>query len=267
VVFVLIFYVVPIALMVGESFSVTNPTGTRFWTLENYQKFMGDPYYFEIVWRSIRLSLLATAVSLVLGYPAAYYLSRCGSKERQWLILLILVPLTVSLIIRTFGWLIVLGPGGLVNTFLKALGLPSVKLLYVEPAVVIGYAHVFLPFMVLAVLTSLQGIERDLVRAAHNLGATPWQAFRRVTFPLTMPGIMAGSVIVFALSISSFVVPSIMGGPKVRVLAYMVYEQQILLYNRSFGAAIAFVLLALTTSLLIFANRAVERKQYFGAGG
>src|SRR3990172_4418192 len=164
--FFLIFYITPLMYMVLESLTTDGATGLANWTLENYQKLLGDPYYWEIIWRSFRVSLLATVTSLAMGFAVAYHMSLCSPRERRFLTLIVLLPLIVSLIIRLIGWLIILTPGGLLSVLLRDLGLPRLRVLYTETAVVIGFAYAFLPFMVLAILTSLQGIDRDLTRAA-----------------------------------------------------------------------------------------------------
>lgn len=263
----LILYVTPLGYMVIESLTTEGPSGLRTWTLQNYQKFLGDSYYREIIWRSFRLSLISTLASLILGFAVAYHMNVSGPRERRLLTFLVLLPLMVSLVVRMLGWLIILTPGGVMNMLLRSLGLPPLRLLYTEAAVIVGYVHVFLPFMVLAILTSLRGIDRDLVRAAHNLGATPWRTFQRITLPLSVPGMIAGSFVVFALSISSFVVPTVMGGTRTKVLASLVYEQQIHLSNPTFGATLAFALLILTIAILVVTGRTGERSQFFGTGG
>ena len=184
-------------------------------TLHNYRKFLFDRFYLGVLGTTLRISVLVTLAALVTGYPVASYLQRARPRERAALMLLIVSPLLVSLVIRSYGWVIVLGPRGLVNNVLAGLHLVSapLKLIYTETAVVVGLTHVFYPFMVLAIYSSLQTIDPAVVRAAQNLGASPRMAFWRVTLPLSVPGIVAGSLIVFALSVSSFVTPALARRP------------------------------------------------------
>ncbi len=268
VMFVL-FFAVPILILFASSLErVETATFTvieRF-TFFNYRKFLFDPYYFGVLLATLKISLLVTLVCLATGYPVAAYLAKATARERAILVLLIVSPLLVSLVIRSFGWVIILGPKGLVNALLVGLGLAGgpVKLLYTQTAVVVGLAHVFYPFMVLAVHSSLQNIDPTVIQAAQNLGASPAQSFWRVTLPLSVPGVVAGSLIVFALSVSSFVTPTLLGGPWVKVVAYLAWEQNITVLDWPFAAAISVILLGVT-GLIIFAyTRLVERSWFAG---
>ena len=253
-VFVLLF-AVPIALLFAGSFervdTATFQVVERF-TLHNYRKFLLDPFYLGVLGTTVRISLLVTLAALVTGYPVASYLQRAGRRERAALMLLIVSPLLVSLVIRSYGWVIVLGPRGLINSVLTGLHLVSapVKLMYTETAVVIGLTHVFYPFMVLAIYSSLQTIDPAVVRAAQNLGASPRMAFWRVTLPLSVPGIVAGSLIVFALSVSSFVTPTLLGGKNSLWFTEQIYTQFITRFNWEQGAAFGFLLLVLSTVIM-----------------
>jgi putative spermidine/putrescine transport system permease protein len=178
--------------------------------------------------------------------------------------LLIVSPLLVSLVIRSFGWVIVLGPRGLVNAALAGLGLAPVRLIYTETAVVVGLTHVFYPFMVLAIYSALQNIDPAVVRAARNLGAGPLQTFWRVTLPLSVPGVVAGSLIVLALAVSSFVTPTLLGGPWVKVVAYLAWEQNLVVLDWGFAAAIAVILLGVTGLVMLAYNQLVERRWFAG---
>ena len=229
-------------------------------TLDNYARFLGDPFYLGILWRTFRLGVLVTLLTLVLGYPVALHLSRAPARRRASLTLLILAPLLVSVVVRSFGWLVILGPNGLVNSALRGLGLidEPLRLLYTETAIALGLTHVFLSFMVLSVATALGRIDPTLIRAAQTLGATPAQAFRRVVFPLSLPGVAAGSLIVFTLSTSAFITPALLGGPRVKVMSSLAYQQTLLLSDWPYGSAIALVLLALTAASVILYLRLLE---------
>jgi putative spermidine/putrescine transport system permease protein len=233
-------------------------------TLQNYVKFLSDPFYLGILWRTLKLALLTTLTTLLLGYPVAYHLTRCSGRTRAYLTLLIVAPLLVSVVVRSFGWLVILGPHGLVNSVLTGLGIVSdpLRLLYTETAIVIGLTHVFLSFMVLSVAASLGRIDPALIRAAQNLGASERQAFVRVVLPLSLPGVAAGSLIVFTLAASAFITPALLGGPRVKVMSYLAYQQTLLLSDWPYGGAIAFILLALTGLCAFLYLRAMESGRY-----
>lgn len=233
-------------------------------TLGNYVKFLGDPFYLAILWRTLKLGLLTTLATLLLGYPVAYHLRAASGRRRAYLTLLILAPLLISVVVRSFGWLVLLGPNGLVNSFLVWLGVVSdpLRLLYTESAIVLGLTHVFLSFMVLSIAAALQRIDPALLRAAQNLGATPRQAFLRVVLPLSLPGVAAGSLIVFTLASSAFITPAMLGGPRVKVMSYLAYQQTLLLSDWPYGSAIAFVLLALTGASVLVYIRLLEHGRF-----
>jgi putative spermidine/putrescine transport system permease protein len=260
------FFVLPMAnLFVMSFYSFETNRGIIYQPgLGNYAKFLSDPFYLSILGRTLKLALIVTVSGLVLAYPLAFYLSKTTGRERSYLTLLVVSPLLVSLVIRSFGWLIVLGPRGLINASLRGLGLigDPLQLMYTENAVLIALVHVFYPFMVLPIAGSLQNIDPSIVRAAQNLGAGRWETFRRIILPLSLPGVVAGCVIVFALSCSAFVTPLILGGPRVKVMAYSVWEQVITLLNWPFGAAIAFLLLFITLGAIFAYNRWLESGRY-----
>jgi putative spermidine/putrescine transport system permease protein len=233
-------------------------------SLENYRRVLADPFHLGILWRTLKIGVLATLTSLVLGYPVAYHLSRTTPRRRTWLTLLVLAPLLVSVVVRSFGWLVILGPNGLVNALLVRLGLVSdpLRLLYTEGAIVIGLTHVFLSFMVLSIAAALGRIDPALVRAAQNLGASPLQTFVRVVFPLSLPGVVAGSLIVFTLSTSAFITPALLGGPRVKVMSYLAYQQTLMLSDWPAGGAIAFVLLAVSGLSVLVYLRIVESGRF-----
>ncbi len=233
-------------------------------TLANYWKFLGDPFYLGILWRTLKLGVAATVLALVLGYPVAFYLSRARGRRRAYLMLGILAPLLVSVVVRSFGWLVILGPNGLVNSTLTSLRLVSepVRLLYTETAIVLGLTHVFLSFMVLSIAAALDRIDPALLRAAQNLGASPRQAFLRVVLPLSLPGVAAGCLIVFTLATSAFITPALLGGPRVKVMSFLAYQQSLLLSDWPYGSAIAFVLLAITGGAVLLYLRLLERGRF-----
>ncbi len=258
--------VLPLAVLLVTSFTTFDPRGggpTEF-TVANYAKALGDSFYLGVLFRTMWLAFLVTLVTLVVGYPVAYYVRLSSGRAQAYLLLLIIAPLMVSLIVRAFGWVVVFGSRGVLNFLLLRAGVieTPLRLMYTEFAVIVGMAHVYFPFMVLALLSSLQNIDPTLRLAANNLGAGRVRTFWRITLPLSLPGVLAGSMIVFCLSASAFVTPTVLGGPRVKVMAYMVWEQFLLILNWPLGAAIGFVLLVITTGLMLVYNRLLERGRF-----
>jgi putative spermidine/putrescine transport system permease protein len=259
-------FVAPLAwLWVLSLFRFDRTTGALAeMTVANYVAFLGDAFYLGILGRTVKLALCATAAALLLGYPVAYHLTRVTGRARAYLTLLVLAPLLVSVVVRSFGWLVILGPQGLVNSALVAAGVVDepLRLLYTETAIVLGLTHVFLSFMVLSIVSALGRVDPALVRAAQNLGATPAQAFWRVVVPLSLPGVAAGCLIVFTLSASAFITPALLGGPRVKVMSYLAYQQTLLLSDWPYGSAIAFILLGVTAVTVAVSLALLERGRF-----
>lgn len=251
----LIFFAVPLAYLLVNSFHPFDAsTGMgKSWTLSNYHKFLTDPFYLGVLWRTVRIGLITTLATLLIGYPVAYYLAQTTGRKRNYLTLMLLSPLLISMVIRNFGWIIILANHGIINNLLLSMGLiqDPLKILYTDLGVEIGMIHVLFPYMVLSIIGSLERIDLSVVRAAQNLGAGHIRTFFSVIFPLSLPGVFAGSVMVFSLATSSFVTPSILGGPKVKVMPYLTYEQVAVLLNWPFGGAIGFILIGMTMLTLV----------------
>jgi len=254
------FFIFPMAVLIENSFhGYSRLTGViPGFTLDNYIQVLGDPYYLEICARTLRLGLLTSVVTLVIGYPIAVYLGVASPRQRAWIILLVLSPLLVSVIVRTFGWLILLGSNGLVDNLFKVFGLEVGSMLHTEAAVIAGLANVLLPFMVLSISTSLQGIDPAVPLAASSLGASPWRVFTSVTVPLSLPGVLSGLLIVFSLASSSFVTPALLGGANYKVLSSMIYEQSLVLQNWPLSATFAVTLMVIVFTVLALQRRALE---------
>ncbi|GAA3654182.1 ABC transporter permease [Nonomuraea antimicrobica] len=248
-------FVAPLFTLVANSFR----TQTGAFTLDNYARFLGDPFYRGVLWNTLRVAALTTAGCLLVGYPFALYLRGRSPRVRNWLALLLLSPLLISMVIRAYGWLVVLGPAGPVASVIAWLGLTPPQLLYNDTAVLVGMVHVMLAYMVLPLMGSLDRIDPTLVPAAKGLGAGGWTCFWRITLPLSAPGMLAGAMIVFSLTASSFVTPAILGGPKVKLMPYFVYTQATTTLDWPYAAAIGFVLVVVTTGLLLGYSRLLRR--------
>ncbi len=231
-------------------------------SLEHYAAFFVDDYYLGVVGRTFRLAFVITACCLLVGFPLAYLAARVGPRARILLILLVILPLMTSVVIRTFGWLVVLGPGGVLSDFLQAIGLTGAPtgLLHTETGIVIAMVQVLLPFMVLTVLGVLQRQSADLEEAARTMGASFWRVLRTVTLPLSVPGIVSGSLIVFALSISSFITPTLVGGVRLPVLAGSIYQAATGSFDWNF-AGVQSTLLLLTALAVIIPYASLMRRR------
>lgn len=214
--------------------------------LSDFADFFTDPFYLNILWITFRVSLISTAISLILGYPAAYYMARTKSRMRQVMMIVILFPFLVSAVVRSYGWMVILGNNGLLNQLLLALGLiqSPLKILNTETAVIIGMIHLLIPYMVLSLVGVLQSIDPNVEYAAYSLGASPFWTFLKVIFPLSLPGIISGCVLVFTMSMTSYVTPKLLGGSKFRMMATMVVQEINVNFDWGAASAISYILLA-----------------------
>jgi len=235
-------------------------------TTVNYVRFFTDAFYLSVLGRTLKLALMVSVICLVASWPIAYQLSRTGGRLRVYLTLIVLAPLLISVVVRTFGWVVILGPNGLVNSALQAMGLTSgpIRLLFTEGAVVLGMVHVLMPFMILSVTAALDNIDPSLDRAARNLGASSARTLMRVTVPLSLPGVLAGTVIVFGLSASAFVTPAVLGGSGLKYMSSLIYQNNVLILNWPFGGALSIVLLAMTLGVVMGYTRTIERGRFRG---
>lgn len=253
--------VVPLALTAVLSFNVYDPaTGpkTGEFTLEHYTHVFTDSYYHGIFWRTFWISGLVTLICVLVGAPEAYVLSRMRNPWRSILLLVVLAPLLVSVVVRAFGWSMLLGPEGAVNALLGLVGIGPVKMLYTEIAVIVALVHVMLPFMVIPVWTSLQKLDAGVENAALSLRASHFTTLRRIVLPQVMPGILSGSLIVFGLAASSFAIPGLLGGRRLKMVATVVYDEYLHELNWPLGAAVALVLLAANLIVMLSYNRLIE---------
>ncbi len=221
-------------------------------TLQNYRRYFSSDFYLGVLFKTLWLSALTTLITAALGMLLALSVWRAAPRWRGVMVIAILAPLLVSIVARTYGWIVVLGDKGVLNTLLVGVGLldEPVKIMYTPAAVLIGLVHVFLPFMVLSLLGSLDRIDPALGEAAGSLGASRWATFRHVLLPLAVPGLASGSIIVFSLAMSSYVTPALMGGSRSGVLTTFIYQQFSVTMNWHFGATLVAILLGATLLVL-----------------
>ncbi|WP_247657908.1 ABC transporter permease [Aquabacter sp. L1I39] len=230
-------------------------------TLANYQKFFADAFYQEVLFTTVWVSALSTLLCLVLGFPVAYVLVRQASQRwKGVLLILIILPLLMGNAVRTAAWMVVLGDKGLFNAITALAGIPPARIMYTPTAVVIGLVSVLLPFMIVTLQSILEGIDRNLEDAASSLGASHGTTLWRVVLPLALPGILAGTMLCFILSMNAYATPVLIGGPQFHMMAPTVYQQVAKAMNWPFGAALAFVLMAVTLVLTTTANVLVQRR-------
>jgi putative spermidine/putrescine transport system permease protein len=233
-------------------------------TVANYVKFFTDPYYTAALGTTIKVSLLVTAVCLIVGFPLAYVVARTQSRFKHLLIIAIVLPLFVGNSVRAAGWMVVFGNKGFVNASLMGLGLidKPIEIMFTEKAVVIGIIAVNLPFMVLSLQSVIEGIDRSVEEAAFSLGAPPATMFRRVLWPLAMPGILAGTILTFILAMNAYATPFLLGGPLFKMMAPVIYNEFTQKTNWPFGGAIAFILMSVTLLLTVAANLLFQRARH-----
>ena len=246
-----VFFAMPFfTLLLNSFYSYGRMTGiVEVLTVRNYVKILTDWYYIDIILRTLRLAAIVAVVGVIVGFPIALYLTVARNWVRGLIVAVMFSPLTISVVVRTFGWVIVLGPNGAIDSALKQLGFPGFNILHSELAVVVGMVVVLLPFCVLPMTTSLQSINPAIVLAAQSLGATRPKIFTRIVLPLVMPGCLSAFIVMFALTASSFVTPSILGGSNFKVLSSAIYQEALVLQNWPFAAALSVILLVLVLGL------------------
>jgi putative spermidine/putrescine transport system permease protein len=227
-------------------------------TLASYTLVFTDSYYWEVFGRTAWVALLTTLICVLIGAPEAYILSRMRAPWRSVFLLVILAPLLVSVVVRAFGWSLVLGPAGFVNQFFEAVGIGRVRMLYTPIAVVVALVHVMLPFMVIPVWTSLQKLDPQVENAALSLGASRWTVWRRIVLPQITPGLLSGALIVFALSASALAIPGLLGGRRLKMVATLIYDEYLHELNWPLGAAIALALLVVNLAVMLGTSALLE---------
>jgi len=239
------------------------------YTLDYYAQIWRVPVYLTVIWRTFQISALVTLLCLALGYPLAYLLATLRPRVAQLLMIVVILPFFTSIIVRTYAWMVLLGRNGVVNQYLTWLGFTDapLPLLYNKGGVLVGMTYVLLPYMVLTVYSVMRGIDPAFIRAAHSLGASRWQAFRKVFLPLSLPGIAGGTLLVFILSLGFFITPALMGGPSDVMIAMLIEREVEFTLNWSFASALAVILLVLTLIGFVGYNRIVRLERVFEARG
>lgn len=278
-VFLAVFFIVPLSIMVLYSFLEAGLYGGVEWTFyhQNFGRILGwadgayeqfNPAYLWIFWRSVRIALTTVVICLVLCYPTAFWVSRLTDRWKTFFLFLITLPFFASLIVRLFAWVLILRPSGFLNTVLEGLHLISepIDVMYTEVAVIIGLVYILVPFMFLPIYASVEKLNMSLVDASGDLGATKIQTFRRIILPLTLPGVIGGSIIVFIPSLGNFVVPDLLGGAKVLMIGSLIEQQFLGARNWPFGAALSMMVMGTVLVFLFLYVRALSRAEALEEG-
>jgi mannopine transport system permease protein len=254
-------FLLPLATLLHESLFVPAPT------VEHYARAFGEPVYLRVMLRTLRVAVLVTVAALILAWPLAWVMSRSRGLGLALLAAAVLLPLWTSVLVRTYAWMVLLQRNGVLNQLLQEAGVidAPMRLLYTEGAVVLAMAHVLLPFMVLPIYSALKGIPEDYVRAAQMLGASAWASFREVIWPLALPGVTSGCLMVFLLALGFFVTPALIGGPQQMMIATLVSQQVREMLDWPFAGALVGILLVFVLALTLVFKRAVRLDRFVGS--
>jgi mannopine transport system permease protein len=254
-------FLLPLGSLLHESLFLPTPT------LAHYERAVTAPVYLRVMLRTLRIAAIVTVLALLLAWPLALVMARSTGLKLAILVASVLLPLWTSVLVRTYAWMVLLQKNGVINQMLMSSGLVDepLKLLYTETAVVVAMSHVLLPFMVLPIYSALRGIPDDYSRAAQMLGASEWATFREVIFPLSLPGVTSGCLMVFLLALGFFVTPALIGGPQQMMIATLVSQQVREMLDWSFAGALVGVMLAFVLLLALIFRRTVRLDRFVGS--
>jgi len=210
-------------------------------TLDNFLKF-GEPIFLRVLLRSLSIALTTTVISILIGYPVAYFISQANERAQTLLILLVTIPMWINMLVRTYAWIGILSENGIINNIMTSLGLPTLNLMYTDFAVILGMVYNFLPFMILSIYTVLAKLDKALINASYDLGANKMQTFLKVVLPLSVPGIISGITLVFLPAVSTFVIPKFLGGGNYVLIGNLIETQFITVGEWNFGSAISMIM-------------------------
>jgi len=258
--FLILFFFIPLGIFLSNAFFDPG------FTLEHFEKAFTRPLYMNTLAKTLKMALTTTIVCAILAYPVAFVITHTSGKVKTTILILVLIPFWTNILVRMFAWLAILGRNGVINSNLVAVGIidEPISLLYNYFSVVLGMTHYMLPFMILPIYSVMAAIPSNLTDAAANLGATPFRAFLRVFFPLSLPGVGAGCLLVFILSLGFFITPALMGGPKDTMFAQIIEIQINQMLNWGFAAALSTILLVLTIILYLIYDRLLGVDRIYG---
>lgn len=261
-----IFIIVPLVLILYFAFTTGDSLSFSEFTfsLDNFKRFF-TPTYLKVLGRSVNLALISTILCLIIGYPLAYIISKEEAKRRNILVLSLVIPMWMNFLLRTYAWLTLLGRNGLINSFLTKLGLANINFMYNNKAVLLGMVYNFLPFMVLPIYSIMVKIEGNLVEAAEDLGADRITVFKKVIFPLSLPGVITGITMVFIPAVSTFVISDLLGGSKYNLIGNIIEQQFRWTGNWHFGSAMSIILMIFILITMALTSKFDKDKE--GGGG
>ncbi|MGG1486831.1 ABC transporter permease [Peribacillus castrilensis] len=251
VLFLTIFMIIPILMTIGTTFF---HEGGGF-SIQGYLDFFQDRYFIEILLTTLRVSLFTTIICILLGFPAAYYISKLKQRKKAIMLLLTIFPLLTSPVVRSFSWMVIIGKNGVVNKLLMGMGLieQPLDILYTPTAIIIGLVHLFLPLIIVTLVGVMENIETDLLKAAESLGASRLAVFSKVIIPLSVPGLVIGSILVFVGSFTAYTTPALLGG-KQRVISTFLYQNAITLNEWQVASIVATIMIAVTVLIISIMN-------------
>ncbi len=251
--------VLPMLLIVMYAFTVKGNSVTTFrFTLENFSDFFKDAVFLEVLERSLAIAAATTILCVLIGYPAAYIIANSKGRQEVMLILLITMPTWINMLVRTYAWVGILQDDGLVNSLLSLIGFGRIKLLHTSFAVILGMVYNFVPFMILQIHASLAKMDKSLLEAAEDLGASKTQAFLRITLPLSLPGVISGITLVFLPAVSSFFIPKLLGGGQYVLIGNVIENQFLTAGNWNFGSAISLIM-AIIILISMYITKKVDK--------
>jgi putative spermidine/putrescine transport system permease protein len=247
IVFMVVFFVLPLGYLLIQSLQ----TDTSSFTFEGYQDFLTSRTSGIVYWRTLRLGLFITAICTIMAYPAAFVISRMPERRRTFMMALVLLPLMTNAVARTYAWLIILGRQGIFNETLLFLGVieSPIRMIFTENAIILGLSQLFMPLMVLPLISAMENIPEDAIEAARSLGASPLTAFVRIVVPMSMDGLVLGATLVFTGSVTAYVTPQILGGTRTLLMSTLLYQRAVTLADLNQGAVIAVVMIATTLAI------------------
>ena len=255
----IVFVLLPLVILLGNSVLVTTGGESHF-SMANFARVL-DPLYLKVIWRSLKLALLTTLICLILGYPMAMILAKSGFGKGSIMVILLIIPMWMNFLARTYAWMSLLDGAGILSAFLKSLGLPGLNVLYTEGAVILGMVYNFLPFMILPIYSVLIKIDHSLIEAAEDLGAAPMKVFSKITLPLSVSGVITGITMVFLPAVSTFVISRLLGGGKVNMVGNLIETQFLTSSDWGFGSALSVVVMVLILISMFIMNRFGDDEQ------
>lgn len=262
-----IMIVAPMLLIIMYAFiQGSNDVTTFRFTLSNFTKFFSDKVYIDVLYRSLYIAVFTTILCLLIGYPAAYIISIARPKRKTWLVLLITFPTWINMLVRTYAWLGILQDDGIINAILGLFGIGTVKIIYTNFAVILGMVYNFVPFMILQIYASLEKMDKSYLEAASDLGANKYECFWKITFPMSLPGVISGITLVFLPAVSSFFIPKLLGGGQFVLIGNVIETQFLTAGDWNFGSAISLIM-AVIIMISLYITRKIDTDPAAEKGG